>query len=110
MIHLLKTNYQQEKKKKDNIPRQQKGNQVCQSCFWTAITYPLGNVDFWNYTTPFIFTLMMQVEKDERTPSSYPLFYQIILKTDLHCYFKVTNVSTIYIYRWGIPFCLKHMR
>lgn len=31
MIQLLKTNYQQ-KKKKGNIPRQQKGNQVYQSC------------------------------------------------------------------------------
>lgn len=83
MIHLFKTNYQQGKKKeekKDDIPRQKKGNQVYQSCFWAPFTYPLGNADFWNCTTPFIFTFMMQGEKEEKTPQSYPLFLLNYLK------------------------------
>lgn len=46
MIHSFKTNYQQKWKKKGNIPRQLKGNQVYQSYSWTPITQALGNADF----------------------------------------------------------------
>lgn len=60
------------KEKKDNIPRQQKGNQVYQSFLWAPITYPLGNADFWNDTETFVFTLMIQGEKEEKNSPILP--------------------------------------
>lgn len=78
MIHLFKTNYQQVKKKKkekkDYIPRQQKGNQVYQSCFWAPFTYHLAMMTF------EIVLHRLQGEKEEKTPQSYPLFLQNYLK------------------------------